>query len=186
MGYGFLIDLEGDDFFTGGTFSQGAGCLGYGILFDGSGDDYKRVDMFGQGFGGPGGKGVLVDMSGSDCLLAGFRYSHEPLLPDDNQSMSQGFAMGLRPLIAGGTGLLADFGSGNDTYRVEVFGQGSSYFYSLGLLYDEDGQDSYTAAQYSQGSGIHLSSGCLWDGDGDDSYFSRNGPAQGSAHDLST
>ncbi|MCK4504482.1 MAG: HEAT repeat domain-containing protein [Candidatus Aegiribacteria sp.] len=186
MGYGFLIDLEGDDFFTGGTFSQGAGCLGYGILFDGSGNDFKRVDMFGQGFGGPGGKGVLVDMSGSDCLLAGFRYSHEPLLPDDNQSMSQGFAMGLRPLIAGGIGLLADFGSGNDTYRVEVFGQGSSYFYSLGLLYDEEGQDSYSAAQYSQGSGIHLSSGCLWDGDGDDSYFSRNGPAQGSAHDLST
>ncbi len=186
MGHGFLIDLEGDDFFTGGTFSQGAGCLGYGILFDGTGNDFRRVDMFGQGFGGPGGKGVLVDMSGSDCLLAGFRYSHEPLLPDDNQSMSQGFAMGLRPLIAGGIGLLADFGSGNDTYRVEVFGQGSSYFYSLGLLYDEEGQDSYSAAQYSQGSGIHLSSGCLWDGDGDDSYFSRNGPAQGSAHDLST
>lgn len=186
MGYGFLIDLEGDDYLTGGTFSQGAGCLGYGILFDGTGDDFRRVDMFGQGFGGPGGKGVLVDMSGSDCLLAGFRYSHEPLLPDDNQSMSQGFAMGLRPLIAGGIGLLADFGSGNDTYRVEVFGQGSSYFYGLGLLYDEEGQDSYSAAQYSQGSGIHLSSGCLWDGDGDDSYFSRNGPAQGSAHDLST
>ncbi len=186
MGFGFLIDLKGDDFLYGGTFSQGAGCLGYGILFDGTGDDFRRIDMFGQGFGGPGGKGVLVDMSGSDCLLAGFRYPHEPLLPDDNQSMSQGFAMGLRPLIAGGIGLLADFGSGNDTYRVEVFGQGSSYFYGLGLLYDEEGQDSYSAAQYSQGSGIHLSSGCLWDGDGDDSYFSRNGPAQGSAHDLST
>ena len=186
MGYGFLLDMDGDDFLSGGTFSQGAGCLGYGILFDGSGNDVRRVDMFGQGFGGPGGKGVLADMSGNDCLLAGFRYSHEPLLPDDNQSMSQGFAMGLRPLIGGGIGLLADFGTGNDTYRAEVFGQGSSYFYGLGLLYDEEGQDSYSAAQYSQGSGIHLSSGCLWDGDGDDSYFSRNGPAQGSAHDLST
>jgi hypothetical protein len=186
MGQGFLIDLEGEDYFRGGTFSQGAGCLGTGLLFDGSGDDFRQVDMFGQGFGGPAGYGVLVDTDGNDCSLAGFRYSHEPLLPDDNQAMSQGFGMGLRPLIAGGIGLLADYGSGNDTYRAEVFGQGCSYFYSLGMLYDESGQDTYIAAQYSQGSGIHLASGCLWDGDGDDSYFSRNGPAQGSAHDLST
>ncbi len=186
MGFGFLVDLEGEDCFRGGTFSQGAGCLGSGILYDGSGDDFRQVDMFGQGFGGPSGMGILVDMDGSDCSLAGFRYSHEPLLPDDNQAMAQGFGMGLRPLIAGGVGLMADYGAGNDTYRVEVFGQGCAYVYSLGLLYDEAGQDTYQAAQYSQGSGIHLASGCLWDGDGDDSYFSRNGPAQGSAHDLST
>ncbi|MCD4775087.1 MAG: HEAT repeat domain-containing protein [Candidatus Aegiribacteria sp.] len=186
MGFGFLIDLQGDDFYRGGTFSQGAGCLGKGIIFDGAGDDFRQVDMFGQGFGGPSGMGILVDMEGNDCSLAGFRYSHEPLLPDDNQAMSQGFGMGLRPLIAGGIGLMVDYGEGNDTYRVEVFGQGCSYFYSLGMLYDESGQDTYQAAQYSQGSGIHLASGCLWDGDGDDSYFSRNGPAQGSAHDLST
>ncbi|MCK5115993.1 MAG: HEAT repeat domain-containing protein [Candidatus Aegiribacteria sp.] len=186
MGFGFLIDLQGEDYFRGGTFSQGAGCLGMGILYDGCGDDFRQVDMFGQGLGGPSGYGILVDMDGSDCSLAGFRYSHEPLLPDDNQAMSQGFGMGLRPLIAGGIGLMADFGEGNDTYRAEVFGQGCSYFYSLGMLYDQGGQDTYVAAQYSQGSGIHLASGCLWDGDGDDSYFSRNGPAQGSAHDLST
>ncbi|MCD4670297.1 MAG: hypothetical protein K8S14_07615, partial [Actinomycetia bacterium] len=78
-------------------------------------------------------------------------------------------------LIAGGTGLMADFGEGNDTYRAEVFGQGCSYFYSLGMLYDQGGQDTYVAAQYSQGSGIHLASGCLWDGDGDDSYFQEMG-----------
>jgi len=186
MGQGFLIDLEGDDVHTAGTFAQGAGCMGTGLFYDGGGDDLRRVDLFGQGFGGPGGRGTLVDMQGSDCSLAGFRYSHAPLLPDDNQAMSQGFGMGLRPLIAGGIGLMADFGSGNDTYRAGVFGQGCSYFYSLGMLYDQGGQDSYQAAQYSQGSGIHLAAGCLWDGDGDDSYFSRNGPAQGSAHDLST
>ena len=186
MGQGLFVDMEGDDLQQGGTFSQGAGCLGTGEMYDGAGDDFRRVDMFGQGFGGPGGLGVLYDAGGSDCYLAGFRYSHEPLLPDDNQAMSQGFGMGLRPLIAGGIGLLADRGSGNDTYRAEVFGQGCSYYYSLGMLYDEAGQDTYQAAQYSQGSGIHLAAGLLWDGDGDDSYFSRNGPAQGSAHDLST
>lgn len=186
MGQGFLIDLQGNDVFRGGTFSQGAGCLGEGLLFDGGGDDMRVVHLFGQGFGGPGGAGTLVDMDGSDCYLAGFRYPHEPLLPEDNQAMSQGFGMGLRPLVAGGIGLLADFGFCNDTYRAEVFGQGCAYFYSLGMLYDQGGQDVYQAAQYSQGAGIHLASGCLWDGDGDDSYFSRNGPAQGSAHDLST
>jgi len=186
MGSGFLIDLEGDDFLRGGSFSQGAGCLGGGLLYDGGGDDFRQVDLFGQGFGGPGGRGELLDGGGNDCNLAGFTYSHEPLLPDDNQAMSQGFAMGIRPLIAGGIGIMADMGSGNDTYRAEVFGQGCAYFYGLGMLYDESGQDVYSAAQYSQGSGIHLASGCLWDGDGDDSYFSRNGPAQGSAHDLST
>ena len=98
----------------------------------------------------------------------------------------RGSAWGSGPIIAGGIGLLADYGICNDTYRAEVFGQGCSYYYSLGMLYDEGGQDSYTAGQYSQGTGIHLASGCLWDGDGDDVFFSRNGPAQGSAHDLST
>jgi HEAT repeat protein len=186
LGQGMLADLEGDDFMQADFFSQGAGCLGEGLLLDCKGDDTRRVSCFGQGFGGPGGLGVIVDGQGHDCNLAGFRYPHEPLLPDDNRAMSQGFAMGLRPFIAGGTGLMADFGKGNDTYRAEVFGQGSAYYYGLGLLFDEDGQDSYQAAQYSQGAGIHLAAGCLWDGGGDDSYFSRNGPAQGSAHDLST
>ena len=186
MGDGFLIDVAGNDYFEADAFSQGAGCMGRGILLDTDGNDIRRASQFAQGFGGPMGEGSLIDYSGDDCYLAGFRYSHEPLLPDDNQAMAQGFAMGLRPLIAGGIGLLADFGNGNDTYRAEVFGQGSAYYYGLGMLYDEEGQDTYNAAQYSQGSGIHLASGCLWDGNGDDSYFSRNGPAQGSAHDLST
>ncbi len=185
-GQGLLVDLSGDDLYEGGTFTQGAGCLGRGMLLDGSGDDVYRAELFGQGLGGPGGEGSLHDAGGSDCYLAGFTYPHDPLLPEDNQAMSQGFAMGLRPLVAGGIGLLADRGVGNDTYRAEVFGQGCAYYYGLGMLYDEGGQDCYAAAQYSQGSGIHLASGCLWDGSGDDSYFSRNGPAQGSAHDLST
>ena len=185
-GQGILADLGGDDFMSADFFSQGAACLGNGLLFDGTGDDLRRVSCFGQGFGGPGGLGILVDGDGNDCSLAGFRYPHEPLLPDDNRALSQGFGMGLRPFVAGGTGLMADFGSGNDTYRAEVFGQGSAYYYGLGMMFDEDGQDSYQAAQYSQGAGIHLAAGCLWDGGGDDAYFSRNGPAQGSAHDLST
>jgi hypothetical protein len=185
-GQGLLIDLEGNDWMEADFFAQGAGCLGRGELYDFAGDDSRRVTSFGQGFGGPAGDGILADGAGNDCYLAGFRYSHAPLLPDDNRAMSQGFAMGLRPVVAGGTGLLADFGTGNDTYRAEVFGQGGAYWYGLGMLFDEGGQDCYNAAQYAQGSGIHLACGILWDGGGDDLYFSRFGPSQGAAHDLST
>ncbi|MCP4647318.1 MAG: hypothetical protein GY852_06225, partial [bacterium] len=151
-----------------------------------SGDDIRKVSAAGQGFGGPAGIADLVDCNGNDVYIAGFTYPHEPLLPRDNIAMSQGFGMGFRPFCAGGIGTLCDLGNGNDTYRAEVFGQGCSYFYSLGILLDSGGQDSYSSAQYSQGVGIHLASGILVDMDGDDQYVSRRGPAQGSAHDLST
>ena len=185
-GQGLLADLAGDDTYRADYMSQGAAMMGEGDLLDAAGHDSYRVTAFGQGFGGPGGRGTLCDRAGHDSYLAGFRYPHEPLLREDHRAMSQGFAMGLRPFVAGGVGLLADLGEGNDTYRAEVFGQGAAYYYGLGMLYDSAGQDSYTAAQYSQGSGIHLAAGCLWEGGGDDVYVSRRGPAQGSAHDLST
>jgi hypothetical protein len=186
MGSGYLADLEGNDLCLASVHCQGAGTLGLGTLLDVSGDDLRKAASFAQGFGGPGGRGELLDGAGHDVYLAGFTIPHEPLLPSDHRAMSQGFGMGLRPFIAGGTGVLLDYGDGCDTYRAEVFGQGCSYWYSLGMLVDEGGQDVYSAAQYSQGTGIHLSAGVLVDLAGDDQYISRNGPAQGSAHDLST
>jgi hypothetical protein len=186
LGQGILVDLAGDDIFQATIHAQGAGTLGSGLLLDVEGDDVRRVASYGQGFGGPRGRGELVDGEGHDVYMAGFCFPHEPLLPRDNRAMSQGFGMGLRPFIAGGVGALHDYGEGNDTYRAEVFGQGCSYWYALGILVDEGGQDVYSAAQYSQGTGIHLSAGVLLDLSGDDQFVSRNGPAQGSAHDLST
>ncbi len=186
MGQALFVDLDGNDYFTADVHSQSAATLGKALFYDRAGDDIRKVSAHGQGFGGPGGIADLVDAGGNDTYLAGFTYPHEPLLPQDNLAMSQGFGMGLRPFCAGGIGTLCDLGSGNDTYRAEVFGQGGAYFYSLGILYDESGQDIYSSAQYSQGSGIHLASGILVDGAGDDQYVSRNGPSQGSAHDLST
>lgn len=186
MGYGLFADLGGNDYMTADIHSQGAATLGRALFLDGAGDDVRRVSAYGQGFGGPGGIADMVDCSGNDTYLAGFTYAHEPLLPLDNIAMSQGFGIGLRPFCAGGIGTLCDLGDGNDTYRAEVFGQGSAYYYSLGILFDAGGQDIYSSAQYSQGAGIHLASGILVDINGDDQYVSRNGPAQGSAHDLST
>ena len=186
MGGALFADLDGDDLQTADVHSQGAATLGAAWFLDLQGNDVRRVSAYGQGFGGPAGYGSLVDGSGHDTYLAGFTYPHEPLLPRDHIAMSQGFGTGLRPFCAGGVGTLCDLGTGNDTYRAEVFGQGSAYFYSLGVLYDTGGQDTYSSAQYSQGAGIHLASGVLIDADGDDQYTSRRGPAQGAAHDLST
>ncbi len=186
LGQGILADLSGHDLYLASVHTQGAGTLGDGFLLDIEGDDTRRAACCGQGFGGPAGRGDLVDGDGHDVYTAGFSIPHEPLLPRDHRAMSQGFGMGFRPFIAGGVGTLLDYGEGCDTYRAEVFGQGCSYWYSLGILVDEGGQDLYSAAQYSQGTGIHLSAGVLLDLSGDDQFISRNGPAQGSAHDLST
>ena len=186
MGGGLFADLAGNDYCTADVHSQGAATLGTSHFIDLEGDDIRKVSAYGQGFGGPAGYVNLIDSHGCDTYLAGFTYPHEPLLPRDHIAMSQGFGTGLRPFCAGGVGTLCDLGTGNDTYRAEVFGQGGAYFYSLGILFDTGGQDVYSAAQYSQGSGIHLASGILVDADGDDQYVSRRGPSQGAAHDLST
>ena len=186
MGGALFADLEGDDAQTGDVHSQGAATLGAAHFIDMAGSDFRKVSSYGQGFGGPGGYGSLIDGGVHDTYMAGFAYPHEPLLPHDHLAMAQGFGTGLRPFCAGGVGTLCDLGTGNDTYRAEVFGQGAAYFYSLGILYDAGGQDVYSAAQYAQGSGIHLASGILVDARGDDQYTSRRGPSQGAAHDLST
>jgi HEAT repeat protein len=73
---------------------------------------------------------------------------------------------------------------GNDRYVADIYAQGSSYWYSLGLLIDDEGHDTYVAGQYSCGSGIHLSAGMLLDRAGNDSYHCLNGVGVGGAHDF--
>ncbi|MBL8994933.1 MAG: hypothetical protein JNM63_16415, partial [Spirochaetia bacterium] len=114
---------------------------------------------------------------------AGKKYIDYDHYPDHFLSMSQGFAMGYRPFAPGGVGLLVDL-SGDDRYEADVYGQGASYWYSLGGLIDAGGDDSYRACEYAQGSGIHLSVGFLRDKSGNDGYAADKGLAQGSAHDF--
>lgn len=137
-----------------------------------------------QGFASTFGIGLLYDRTGNDTYRSGGRYLHAPLLPNDFQSLSQGFSIGFRPRAAGGVGILIDE-QGNDFYDAEVYAQGASYWYSLGLLYDGGGNDRYLATQYAQGAGIHLSIGTLRDRGGDDHYVAKFGVTQGTAHDLS-
>lgn len=183
LGFGMLKDFSGDDIYRGGIFSLGAGNFGIGILSDVKGDDFYYTYCYGEGFGSTKGFGLLSDLEGSDIYYAGGEYFDTPLNPDSYNSMSQGFAMGIRPDFGGGIGFLYDR-SGNDFYNADVFAQGASYWCSAGFLIDESGQDRYLATEYAQGSGIHLSYGYLADLKGSDHYFSAMGPSQGEGHDL--
>ncbi|MBZ0136224.1 MAG: peptidyl-prolyl cis-trans isomerase [Planctomycetes bacterium] len=183
-GYGELYDDGGDDTYTSDSGAQGAGVFGYGHLIDRAGNDVYRGCRYVQGFAQVMGVGVLTDGDGNDLYYAGGKYLHEPLFNDRYQSLSQGFAIGNRyGETGGGVGMLLDEGDGNDVYQADIYGQGSSYWYSLGMLVDEGGNDTYTLGQYGQGGGIHLSAGILVDLKGNDSYTNPHGVGLGGAHD---
>jgi len=181
-GWGVLIDASGHDIYEGDTFVQGAGGFGYGLLVDTSGNDIYRGALFAQGFGFVAGIGVLVDGEGNDHYSAGGLYKDVLRYTDRYLSLSQGFAMGIRPFLSGGVGLLLD-GAGNDDYHCDIFGQGASYWWGIGGLWDGQGNDRYLAFQYAQGSATHMTAGILVDEAGDDVYFSK-GVSQGCGHDL--
>lgn len=183
FGIGALINLGGDDIYIGDTFCQGAGLFGIGLLADNTGNDIYRAAKFAQGFGYTMGIGALSDDEGVDNYFAGGKYLHIPLLPTNYQSLSQGFGFGMRDAASGGIGILAD-ASGNDTYSVEVYGHGSSYWLAGGILVDGGGNDIYTSTHYCAGTGIHLSAGILLDRSGNDHYFCKNGVGVGGSHDY--
>lgn len=183
-GYGELYDDGGDDSYRSDSGSQGAASFGMGHLIDKGGNDSYRGARFVQAFAQVMGLGVLSDADGNDLYFAGGKYLHLPLWNDRHQSLSQGFAIGNRYLgTGGGIALLLDEGNGNDVYHADIYGQGSSYWYSLGMLVDCGGNDTYTVGQYGQGAGIHLSTGILVDLSGNDTYAMGVGLGQGAAHD---
>ncbi|MCK4224130.1 MAG: hypothetical protein KAX39_03050 [candidate division Zixibacteria bacterium] len=182
FGVGMLVDEGGDDRYFGDTFTMGAGSFGLGILVDIGGVDQYTASLFAQGVGFVSGFGALIDSSGNDNYFAGGKYKDILRYKDHYVSESQGFAIGLGPIMSGGIGLLYDL-SGNDLYTSDIFGQGSSYWWALGSLVDEAGNDKYVSFQYAQGAGTHLTLGILEDESGDDIYISK-GVSQGCGHDL--
>lgn len=190
LGYGQLYDDGGDDLYVADSGAQGAGCFGYGHLLDRAGNDAYRGCRYTQGFAQVRGVGVLTDGAGNDHYYAGGKYLHAPLWNDRFQSLSQGFSIGNRrdgnPArgSGGGVALLLDEGDGNDVYNADIYGQGVSYWYSLGMLVDRGGHDVYSITQYGMGGGIHLSTGILVDLKGNDSYSNYYGVGHGGAHDY--
>lgn len=182
FGCGLLADYGGHDKFVADTFAQGAGGFGAGILWQRGGDTSYRASQLAQGFGGTHGAGLLLDAGGHDAYVAGGK---NPCgwLAGHFFSLSQGFGCGMRPFAGGGSGILCDL-AGDDRYTADVYGQGASYWYSIGLLLDAAGNDTYDAFQYCQGAGVHLSNGALVDWAGNDTYKAGH-ICQGAAHDYS-
>lgn len=183
FGTGLLWDKKGNDSYFGDTFTQGAGTFGLGLLIDSEGSDTYTGNLFCQGFGFVRGFGGIVDYLGNDTYTVQGKYPESFHTGSHFQSLSQGFAVGVRPYLSGGFGFLYDF-AGNDAYIADFFCQGTSYWWSLGLLYDNAGDDRYLSYQYAQGAGIHMSLGYLRDNEGNDIYRSH-GVCQGCGHDYS-
>lgn len=176
LGFGMLLDLDGDDRYAARTFAQGCGRFGVGILYDESGKDDYHSEGFSQG-AGMYGIGVLYDRSGNDAYRTVY------------YAQGYGFSRGL--------GLLAD-ADGNDSYTADDtelthigdetpkhnesdaqgYGAGRRGDHTdghnmsggLGILHDLRGDDSYAAGVFAQASGYWYGYGILNDEEGNDTY----------------
>ncbi len=161
-GIGLLSDVQGDDVYDAGIFSQG-GSYWYslGILHDRQGADRYSAGQYSQGSGIHLSFAALLDDSGDDSY-------------DAYAWLEQGNAHDWS------SGCLEDW-AGNDTYRSSGAAQGCGFFVSFGYLLDSHGDDRYYCKMSdttdSQGGGNYIaprhsgSLGMLIDlGHGDDWY----------------
>ncbi len=182
FGYSHFYNAAGNNQYHARLGTQGFGFFGLGMLEDETGNDLYSASLLSQGASSTRGMGFLRDGKGSDQYVVRPTFLDDLRYRDRNLSMSQGFSTGFRPHYSGGVAVLWDQ-EGNDTYVSDIYGQGSAYWYSLGLLLDEAGNDRYQAFQYAQGAGVHMAVGISWDERGDDHRFSK-GVSQGCGHDL--
>ncbi|MEW6250510.1 MAG: hypothetical protein AB1716_07670, partial [Planctomycetota bacterium] len=142
-----IVDLGGDDTYTGPVAASAAG-LPISLLLDLGGADTYTSDQ-GRPAQGAGlcGVGILIDTAGAD------RYTAER------------YAQGVGQF---GFGLLADLG-GDDEYFCKFSGQACGYF-GVGLLFDVAGDDKYKLYAEGQGLGGVGGVGVLADRAGDDRY----------------
>ncbi|MCP4699435.1 MAG: PDZ domain-containing protein [Gammaproteobacteria bacterium] len=184
MGIGILADFGGDDRYYGQAYNQGAGFWGYGLLLDRGGNDEYRSDLYAQGVGGPKGIGCLLDMKGDDTYYATGGYISSYGTQGIFGGFSQGFGVGARRYASGGIGILLD-AEGTDRFRAGNFSQGGAYFFGLGILKNAGSDDDrYTASRYGQGFSAHSAAGILIDEGGNDYYSGHMGALQGAAWDL--
>lgn len=178
----FLLELGGDDVYTGGAGATQDEDNPVSVVVDLGGDDrygYDEVpdaddgagmlvsDEDGRSSGGYSpsssdigrqgsgryGIGLLYDLGGTNDTYASLR-------------MSQGFG-------SLGVGILAD-DAGADTYAGEAGVQGAGVF-GFGLLYDGGGDDTYRAWAFAEGFGYVGSGGLAYDAGGDDVWWSDPG-----------
>jgi hypothetical protein len=125
-GVGFLLDVEGNDTYQGGCFTQGvAYFVATGILADVDGNDKYTSHIYSQGCGVHGGFGLMLEYDGNDVHT----------LPDKSRNQ---LGMG----CDWGMGIFIDNG-GNDKYDVRANAAGCSLGNSIGIFQESKGNDSY-------------------------------------------
>jgi len=144
--FAVVIDLGGDDTYTGAIAAAADVEHGNSVVIDLAGNDTYHASPLGLATGRLG-VGLLIDRTGDDeyNLTSG--------------SGGAGF---------GGLGILID-GAGNDRYVGTRFTQGAAVG-GLGLLLDEAGHDVYTSFGYAVGFGGPLGVGAVVDVAGNDRY----------------
>jgi len=146
----FILDLGGDDFYTGSCGGSQGWSLPFSVAIDLAGNDaYESTLPACQGSGCLG-VGGLLDLEGDDQYIA---------------------IHGCQGLGYFGVGWLHDC-AGNDVYRGRSFCQGVGLF-GLGILLDSSGSDRYEADSHSQGVGLPGGVGALIDHAGDDQYYAK-------------
>ena len=150
FGVGVLCDESGDDRKKSFTASQGAGFFGLGVHIDGSGNDQYYIYQQGQGYGYVKGCGLLVDNEGDDVYVAD---DSDIVFPsaqskEHNTSLAQGMGFGKR----------ADYTDGH------------SLAGGVGMLVDGRGNDKYSCGVFGQGCSYWYGVGILADSYGNDEY----------------
>ena len=136
-GLGALIDVDGNDTYEAGNFSQGIGYwYGTGLLWDGGGNDTYRSVYFTQGSGAHFAIGALIDEGGDDVHVLG-------------HNAGAAFGFGWDVVNA----FLIDRGRGNDRYEAKILSFGLGEVRSNAFFLDEGGDDTYVLGARAKGLG---------------------------------
>ncbi len=130
IGVSLCLDLEGDDVYEYDSETcpaQGAGLLGCGVLYDAEGDDVYKAMQTAQGAGFLG-TGVLYDGDGKDSYTM------------EESGQGAGFF---------GHGLALDSGEGDDYYGIFGEGQGYGGCNGVGVIANWSGDEHYYAEPYT-------------------------------------
>ncbi len=147
--FSLIIDLGGNDIYTGRTAVPRSLKQPISVVIDLGGDDEYACDEYPVSLAcGNHGIGAIFDLDGDDVYRS------------DESGIGCAWY---------GTGLVVDY-AGDDLYASEKWGQGAAHV-GLGMLIDVEGNDVYKCITQSQAFGATLGVGVLVDGSGDDVYF---------------
>ncbi len=165
-GIGILIDESGDDHYDTYTYSQGFGYVkGFGALIDMDGNDIYQANVTDIKY--PSAQDPAHNFSMSQGAGFGFRADAAWIY------------------LSGGVGVLID-GGGTDYYETDIMGTAFAYWFSSGIIADYGtGNDEYHGYWYNVAATAHYGSSIIFEYGGDDYYECIASVGVGGAHDFS-